>query len=121
MGKRILLVDASRDSRTVYRVMFQHRGFEVLEADSGLKALEVLGTERVDAVVTELTLSPVNGYELLERLRRSPETRELCVVVLTALPMQEERERALRAGCTLFLGKPLEPQRLLREMEALLA
>jgi CheY-like chemotaxis protein len=118
-SRRVLLVDANHDSRAVYRIMLQHVGWQVLEAEHGGAALDVLRREAVDAVVTELTLHPLDGYHLLAQVRSSERLRDTCVVVLTARALQEERERAERAGCSLFLVKPLEPQQLLRELEEL--
>jgi CheY-like chemotaxis protein len=118
--KRILLVDGNLDSRTVYRVLLQHRGYEVHEAEDGGSALALLERQPFDVVVTELTLKPMDGYELLSRLRAAESTRGLCVIVVTARALQEDRVRAEQAGCSLFLEKPLEPQRLLAQVEGVI-
>jgi CheY-like chemotaxis protein len=119
-AKTVLLVDGDGDSRTVYRIVLEHHGFRVLEAADGDAALQVAATQDIVALVTELTLRLVDGHTLLRRLRSDPRTRELCVVVVTARALQEDRIRAERAGCTRFLVKPLEPQQLVREIESAL-
>lgn len=116
-AKRILIVDGDRDSRAVYRIMLEYQGFEVVEAADVPAALERLAAVSFDVVVTELTLRDRDGHEFVASLRQ--ERPELCVVVLTARALQEDRERALAAGCALYLTKPLEPQQLVQEVGGL--
>jgi CheY-like chemotaxis protein len=115
---RILIVDADPDSRSVYRIMLQHRGYEVAEVADGEAALHMVAETGWDAVVMELTLPAVDGHAVLERL--VSEKPELCVVVLTARGLREDRARAERAGCRKYLTKPLQPQQLAQEIEKLL-
>jgi two-component system, OmpR family, phosphate regulon response regulator PhoB len=120
VAKRILIVDGDADSRLVYRIMLEHRGYDVDVVEDGESALQYVRQQPVDAVVTELTLRLVDGHTLLERLRADERTRDLCVVVLTARALDRDRARAEQAQCARFLVKPLEPNRLVREMEALI-
>src|SRR5690554_2930168 len=109
---RILIADGDRDSRTVYRVILQHHGYEVLEAEDGETALACALEQGVAVVVTELTLRQLDGHRLIERLRADSRTSELAVIVLTARALQADRDRARRAGCTEFLVKPVQPMEL---------
>jgi DNA-binding response OmpR family regulator len=116
-GKRILIVDGDPDSRLVYRILLQHHGYIVDEAVDGGEAERRLAATGYDVVVTELTLRSLDGHALIERLRvHSP---ELCLIVLTARSLEEDRRRAQAAGCARYLVKPLEPQQLLCEIRAL--
>ncbi|CAN5602382.1 response regulator [soil metagenome] len=117
--RRVLIVDADSDSRTVYRIMLQHHGYEVHEVDDGERALEVLRRDPFHVVVTELTLRTMDGIELLTRLQAEPRPEPVCVVVLTARALPEDRPRALQAGCTSFLMKPVGPHVLLDEIRGL--
>ncbi|CAN5635389.1 N/A [soil metagenome] len=116
-AKRVMIVDGDGDSRSVYRIVLQYYGYEVMEADNGEAALAMVEQTAFDVVVTELTLRLVDGHTLVERLREHDRTRDTCIMVVTARGLQEDRERAEQAGCTRFLTKPLEPQALLREIE----
>lgn len=118
---RVLIADGDTDSRTVYRILLQHRGYEVLETSNGEEALDLARTGDVAAVVTELTLRNGNGLAVLRGIRSDPALQGLPVLVLTARGFAEDRERAERAGCTRFLLKPLEPQELARQIQELLA
>lgn len=116
-AKRILIVDGDGDSRAVYRIMLEYRGFEVVEAADVLAALDRLAAVSFDVVVTELTLRDRDGHEFVASLRQ--QRPEVCVVVLTARALQEDRTRALAAGCARYLTKPLEPQQLVQEIGGL--
>jgi DNA-binding response OmpR family regulator len=117
VAKRILIVDGDADSRTVYRILLQHHGYEVDEVEDGSEAVHRLERSRYDVVIMELSLRALDGHALLERVRRH--SSELCVIVLTARGLQEDRVRAEAAGCSRYLMKPLEPQQLLCEVTEL--
>lgn len=119
MPSRVLLVDGDSDSRTVYRIMLQHHGYEVHEVEDADRALEVLRRDPFHVVVTELTLRPMDGLELLTRLQNEPPPEPVCIVVLTARALPDDQPRALQAGCTSFLMKPVEPHVLLSEIRSL--
>lgn len=119
-AKRVMLVDGDGDSRSVYRIVLQHHGYEVEETDDGARALAQLLEGGFDVVVTELTLRVLDGHTLVERLRLEERTQSLCVLIVTARGLQEDEERARQAGCHRYLVKPLEPQALLREIEMVL-
>lgn len=116
-AKRILLVDGDRDSRSIYRIMLEHRGYDVAEVEDGRGALAAAG-EAYDAIVMELTLRDPDGHVVLAELVHTHPS--LCVVVLTARALDEDRDRAVAAGCSRYLTKPLEPQQLVRELDELL-
>ncbi len=114
----VLVIDGDADSRVVYRPLLETAGFEVLEAADGAAGLS-LARERVpDVVVTELTLGGLDGLTVIRQLRER--LRDVQIVVLTARGLAEDRRAAERAGCALFLEKPVAPQVLAREVAGLL-
>jgi CheY-like chemotaxis protein len=117
-AKRILIVDGDRDSRTVFGILLNHHGYEVVEAEDGAEALTLLSGARFDVVITELTLRRLDGHALLETARTV--ANDICVVVVTARALEEDRTRAQEAGCALYLTKPLEPQQLVQEIRGLI-
>ncbi len=114
----VLVIDRDEDSRIMYRPLLEAAGFEVLEADDGIAGLS-LARERVpDVVVTELTLTNLDGFALIQQLRER--LRGMRIMVLTARRLPGDRQAAEAAGCTLFLEKPVTPQVLVREVSVLL-
>jgi CheY-like chemotaxis protein len=119
-AKRILIADSDGDSRTVYRIVLQHHGFDVVVVEDGMSALKLARAGGVGLVVTELTLRVLDGHALLEELMSDEATSHIRVVVLTARGLREDRERAERAGCAAFLTKPMQPTTLLEEIRGLI-
>jgi two-component system, OmpR family, phosphate regulon response regulator PhoB len=121
-AKRVVLVDGDPDSRSVYSIVLTYHGYSVEAYADGAVALCALEEEHpADVVVTELTLRQVDGHTLIERLRAAERTREVSIIVVTARGLKEDRQRAEQAGCTRFMLKPVEPQALAREVEAVLS
>lgn len=116
----ILIVDGDVDSRTVFRVLLEHRGHRVTEAEDGETAWHCALADRPQAVVTELALRRLDGAALIARIRAEPATAAVPVVVVTARALAEEQRMAERAGCSLFLSKPVLPQALAAAIERLL-
>ena len=116
--KTVLLIDGDHDSRIVYRTILRHYGYTVAEAEDGELGLRLARELRPEVVVTELTVPKLGGLELITALRADPATEHLCVLVLTAISLATERERAETAGCNKFMTKPIEPTALLQEIES---
>lgn len=88
----------------------------VLEADSGVTALTLIGTTVPDFVVTDLQMRDMDGWELCRTLRGSAATRKVIIVVVSGTPA----DAATIAGCDVVLAKPCRPDRLLAAIQKLL-
>lgn len=109
----VLVVENEETNRRLMEQILGFAGYAVLTATNGLDALALLGRVRVDAVLLDLSMPVLDGYQTTERIRQRPELSELPVVAVTAHAMSEDRELALRAGCTDYLSKPFRPNELL--------
>jgi CheY-like chemotaxis protein len=94
--------------------MLQKVGFEVLTANDGAEALERLADATVDVVVTDLEMPRVNGYELIEDLRRRTSTRDVPVVVLTTRAGEKHWALARRLGVRHYVTKPVDEEAFVR-------
>jgi CheY-like chemotaxis protein len=113
-GTKILVADD--DMRTVYALsaLLRGKGADVLVADNGREALEVLASHPdVDGVLMDVMMPEMDGYEATRRLRKEPRFGSLPVIALTAKAMKGERERCLEAGASDYLAKPVDGDRLL--------
>jgi CheY-like chemotaxis protein len=113
-GRRVLVVDD--DMRTVYALSatLRSKGADVLVADTGKAALDVLRREReVDAVLMDIMMPEMDGYETVRRIRQDLRLTELPVIALTAKAMKGDRDRCLEVGANDYLPKPIDPERLL--------
>src|SRR5262249_42358318 len=98
----------------------QRRGYQVLVALDGQEGLRVAETDAPALVLMDMSLPVLDGWETTRRLKATPATRGIPVIALTAHAMAGDRERALAAGCDDFDTKPIELERLLGKIEALL-
>src|SRR5262245_3758072 len=116
----VLLVQPERDERDMYAEFLSYRGFLPVCVQQATDALRV--APRADIVVTGLLLpGPLDGFMLIEALKRDAATRDIPVVVLTACAWTAEETRARDAGCDVFLSKPCHPKTLVRELRRVLA
>lgn len=110
---RILIVDDEPDLRGIVRLVLELAGYEVLEAHHGAAALQRLGEESVDLVITDVMMPVMNGSELIDRLRADPEHSKLPILVLSASPHAVDRADHV-------MRKPFEPSELRRITASLL-
>lgn len=115
-----LVVDDDADSRRLLVRLLEARGWRVLEAGDGQAALDYANLARLDLVLLDLRMpGPVDGLEAAALLRQRPEFGCLPIIVVTASPQEANRNRALVAGCSAFLSKPVDLRQLWHEIERL--
>ncbi len=113
-GLKILFVDDEPDARTLVRRLLEQYGAEVATAENATAALDQIVHFRPDLLISDIGMPTVDGYELLRRLRSSKdETAMVPAIALTAFARYEDRTRALLAGYTHHVAKPIEPSELL--------
>ena len=93
-------------------------GFACVEAEDAVQAEALLGRMRVDALVLDVMLPGKSGLELLADLRRNPGAEPMPVVVVSAWQSDADRRAATDAGATAFVGKPFDPDELVRVVES---
>jgi chemosensory pili system protein ChpA (sensor histidine kinase/response regulator) len=107
-GRRILLVDDSISVRKHIGHMLEQAGFAVVLAADGVEAQERLAEASVDTVITDLEMPRMNGFELIQELRRRPESRELPIVVLTTRAGSKHLNLARWLGANHYVAKPVD-------------
>ena len=118
---RILIVDDSVTIRKMVRASLQTLGdIELLEAGTGLEAIEQLALARVRLVVLDLNMPDMHGIDVLRFVRRHEHYRNLPVIVLTTRGDDSSRETAIGAGATTYMTKPFVPQVLAATAQTLL-
>ena len=118
---RLLVVDDNIDAAESLALLLQQHRFEVRMAHSGEEALAQLDGFAVDAVLVDIGLPRMDGYELAARLRARLGGDALRLVALTGYGRQHDRAKAIAAGFDAHLAKPVTPQALLTTLSRLLA
>ena len=118
--KQILIVEDKATSRELLRTVLEKEGYRVFEAADGEEAFRLLRVEMFDLVLLDLQIPIHSGYDVLKVIRHDERLAKLPVVALTASAMQGDREKALAAGFTSYIAKPVGPAQLREEVTRLL-
>ena len=113
---RILVVDDSATSRLIVRRCFEMAGFSdavFMDAVDGGAALDLLRTNDVDLVVTDLKMPRVDGLTLIRKLRNLPKIRDIPVVIISSVADASEDDPVLHSGIVAVIQKPLSPAKLM--------
>ena len=118
--KKLLLVEDNEMNRDMLSRRLARRGYEVLVAVDGEQGIAEAERSRPDLILMDMSLPVLDGWESTRRLKAQPSTKAIPVLALTAHAMAGERDRALAAGCEDYDTKPVDFERLLGKIEALL-
>jgi CheY-like chemotaxis protein len=110
---RALVVDDYDDAREMYSEFLGFKGFEVVQAQNGLQAVALAESLLPDFIVLDLALPDIDGIEVTRRLKKSPATAAIPIVMLTANAQARMLDEARKAGCAAVLVKPCTPDELL--------
>lgn len=113
---RVLIVDDEPDVRAIVAATLREH-YEVFEAQDGLDALEKLERVEPDFVVMDVMMPLMTGFEACDAIRKSPRFHELPVMFLTALGTKDDIRKGYSVGANLYLTKPFEPSRLLKNVD----
>jgi len=116
----VLVVDDFPDNREMYCEYLDHTGYRVLECGDGQTAVDIARQEKPAAIVMDLSLPVLDGWEATRILKSDPETASIVIVVLTGHAEPASQARAMEAGCDLFLTKPRLPAEVADQIKKLL-
>lgn len=111
--RKILVVDDRWENRSILVNLLEPLGFEVIEANDGQQGLDKMATFHPHLVITDLVMPVLDGFELLNQIRRSAQFSHLPVIVSSASVFDEDQHRSLDAGANAFLPKPVQVEMLL--------
>ena len=118
---KILVVEDNVFNRDLIQRILEPEGFEVVVAHDGVDGLARAVADQPDLVLMDMSLPIVDGWEATRRMKANPATARIPVIALTAHAMLGDRERALEAGCDDYDTKPIDIERLLAKIRALLS
>lgn len=120
-GPLVLIVEDDQSTRALYRECLSRSGFRTAEAHNGFQALEKAQQLRPDAVLTDLAVPGMNGFEFCRALQQSPQTRGVPIIAVTGhSEYLDDHERFRHAGISHVLVKPCEPEAVVRKLRNLL-
>ena len=118
---KLLVVDDSISIRKYVQRFLDRMGYEVEVASDGVEALTIMGRMKFDAVITDLEMPVMHGYDLMAEMRKSRELMNIPVIVLTSRAGDKHRQKALEMGAQDYLVKPFEEQEMLGTLKKVLS
>ncbi len=115
--KRILVVEDNEKNMYLIRFILRNNGYEVIEARTGEEGIELAIKEKPDLVLMDIQLPGINGLETTKRIRESEVDDKIPIVALTSYAMTGDKGKALNAGCTGYLEKPINPETFMADIE----
>ncbi len=112
MAKKILVVEDDKDSRFILAAQVRLIGYEPIEAQTGIEAIEKALVEKPGLILMDLAMPGMTGIDAAKALKENPTTSHIPIIAYTAWDGEQWREPALEAGMVRYLVKPVMPQTL---------
>uniref|UniRef100_UPI0030D850EB response regulator transcription factor n=1 Tax=Oculatella sp. LEGE 06141 TaxID=1828648 RepID=UPI0030D850EB len=116
--KRLLLIDDDPNLILLVKDYLEFRGYEVVTAENGQEALEVLQKDTPDMIICDVMMPQMDGYSLVEHVRKDPRTSWIPVLFLSAKGQSQDRVKGLNTGADVYMVKPFEPEELVAQVES---
>lgn len=120
MGHNILYIEDNPDNMTLVQRALENRGYRLLKAKNGLEGVKIAESEDVDLILLDINLPDIDGYEVAQRLRTSDklDLKTIPIIAVTANALKGDAEKALNAGCDVYMSKPINIRELWARVEA---
>lgn len=122
MTYRILYIEDNPDNLRLVRKALEARGYEVVDAINGAEGLEKASDSQPDLILLDINLPDIDGYDVARSLRKSSNTAvtSIPIIAITANALKGDAEKALEAGCNIYLSKPINIRELWARVETFL-
>jgi DNA-binding NarL/FixJ family response regulator len=116
--RRLLLIDDDPNLILLVKDYLEFRGYEVVTAENGREALEVLEQDTPDMIICDVMMPEMDGYSLVRHVREDPRTSWIPVLFLSAKGQSQDRVKGLNTGADVYMVKPFEPEELVAQVES---
>ena len=120
MAHNILYIEDNPDNTTLVRRALESRGYKLLSSANGIKGVAMAEAEDINLILLDINLPDIDGYEVARRLRASSkaELSTVPIIAVTANALKGDAEKALDAGCDVYMSKPINIRELWARVEA---
>lgn len=108
----ILVVDDIATNIALVKAMLRNKNYEVVSAQSGAQALKIVEEQKPDIIILDIMMPGMDGYEVLARLRSNVETKDIKVIMLSAISKEEDIQKAMELGADDYITKPIVVKKL---------
>ena len=121
MSKQILVVDDSKTVRNLVAFILKSEGFSITTAEDGLDGLEKLyAMTQVDIIVSDVNMPRMDGFAFIKTVREQDAYRDVPIVVLSTEGQEKDIQTGMRLGANLYMVKPAQPEKMVRNIKMLL-
>lgn len=122
MGNTILCIEDNPDNMLLFQRVLEAAGYKLLHAKNGLAGLALAEAGGIDLILLDINLPDIDGYEVARRLRKSAqsELRTVPIIVVTANALKGDAQKAVEAGCNLYISKPIDIHALWAHVDSFL-
>lgn len=116
--KKILLIEDTEANRYLVKFILEKNGYIVIEAVNGIQGVELAAKESPDIIIMDIQLPDITGLEATRRIREAEQgKRKIPIIAVTSYAMSGDREKALAAGCSGYIEKPINPDTFLSDIK----
>ena len=121
MKPTILCIEDHSDNMMLIRRIFRPDSYNLITARNGVEGLSIVESQELDLILLDINLPDIDGYEIARRIRSSSkaELTQIPIVAVTANAMKGDAQKAIAAGCTLYMSKPINIVELSEKVDAL--
>ena len=119
MGRLILVIEDNEQNLYLVRFLLEADGFSIEEARDGKQGLALAEELRPCAILLDIQLPGMDGYAVAARLRENPATRDIPIIAVTSYAMAGDKEKALSAGVSGYIEKPIDPDTFVDQVRRL--
>jgi len=112
-----LIIEDNEDNMVLISFIMKQAGYELIEARTGEEGVDLALSCRPDVIILDIQLPGIDGNEVLRRIRASETGGSIPVVAMTSFAMTGDRERLLAAGCNGYIKKPIDPERVIEQIQ----
>ncbi|MEN6444942.1 MAG: response regulator [Candidatus Cloacimonas sp.] len=117
MKMQVLIIEDNPENMYLMRYLLENQGYEVEGVTSGPEGIEILERIKPDAILLDIQLPGMDGYEVARELRKNPEINSIPIIAVTSYAMVGDKEQALAAGADAYIEKPINPDTFVAEIE----
>ena len=117
MKRTVLVIEDNEQNRYLVSYLLQKHGYEVVCAHDGPRGLELVHSVSRHAILLDIQLPTMDGYTVARALRAQPALRDIPIIAVTSYAMPGDHEKALAAGCTGYIEKPIDPTTFVATVE----
>ncbi len=121
MKNRLLIIEDNEQNLYLLTFILEKHGYEVIQAKDGLAGIEIAKKQNLDLILLDIQLPNMDGYAVAREMKKIPEKKDVPIIAITSYAMAGDREKALEAGCTGYITKPINPDTIISSIEQFLS